>query len=530
MVAPAVDSKTKLKNKIQKLEEEIKNEKDWNKNLKTWISVLKLFISEGEDEIQTRDGGREIGFPAPEFAHFNAFSGSLVSPVVGTGMLTETINGTVLNSKLTAMKKWKNFRKTGYVIGAPLSDGPVTVGGSKYLDNWKIISYQLEILQNVIESAKKQLKSAKDRLAISDDTIAKKQRELDNLNNELNGGGGSGVEPSIDDEWKPVTKKEAMAIQYKMNIPMVKSAYYQKGLNHLQMTLAQNPNYTYIDNGRKMWLGDNPGKGVIQADAQFLANYKNKTWVDNYGRPVENPDLYGFRFLYNPMTITQNWGVRSDVSPTFVGMGMDAAVPISPNLISSNISFELWINRIEDMNHIDANGWKKPGIQPRLAEGYQLDDVDTNPPQNNPWPMPGLPGSFNDHLKEIYRKGTLYDLEYLFAAQFPGTKRFKSTLNGKTFDWGWLTGYSVEVHLGAGMRYRGRISDINVTHILFNERMVPLLSQIQLSIMRYPDVKQERDAVGSTTSSSSSSSSGGTSNPPSSQSPRTSPRTIDPDF
>jgi len=64
---------------------------------------------------------------------------------------------------------------------------------------------------------------------------------------------------------------------------------------------------------------------------------------------------------------------------------------------------------------------------------------------------------------------------------------YKSTLNGSTADRGWLTAIPVELHLGDGMRYRVRISTLNVNHAMFNSRMVPILSTVDFTCHRYYD-------------------------------------------
>jgi hypothetical protein len=45
----------------------------------------------------------------------------------------------------------------------------------------------------------------------------------------------------------------------------------------------------------------------------------------------------------------------------------------------------------------------------------------------------------------------------------------------------------LELHLGNSMRYRGRISDLEVSHTIFNSRMVPLFSTVRISFARIND-------------------------------------------
>ncbi len=291
-----------------------------------------------------------------------------------------------------------------------------------------------------------------------------------------NGDDGGGEETPV---YNSISLKEAMKLKYKYNIPMVKSAYYQKSADHLQMTLARNPNWSMKRNGRKMWLGNGGGKGVIQADANFAANRGNDAIKDIHGNVSKFNELYGFRFLYNPMTVSMGWGVVQEVDPNIQSLGLDKSVAIAPGILSSTINFSVYLNRIEDMNHINEQGWRKPRGTTDIAP-------------INPWPMPGLPGSFNDELKKIYKLGTMYDVEYLLSAMYPFQPIHKSTLMGKTADFGWLTGIACELHLGDGLRYRVRIGSIQVEHIMFNERMVPVLSELQISATRYPDIKQKK--------------------------------------
>ncbi len=64
----------------------------------------------------------------------------------------------------------------------------------------------------------------------------------------------------------------------------------------------------------------------------------------------------------------------------------------------------------------------------------------------------------------------------------------QTILNGQSADWGFLIGTQVELFLGDGLRYLVRVNGINVNHTIFNDRMVPVLSQVSISCGRYNDV------------------------------------------
>jgi hypothetical protein len=83
----------------------------------------------------------------------------------------------------------------------------------------------------------------------------------------------------------------------------------------------------------------------------------------------------------------------------------------------------------------------------------------------------------------------MYDLEYLFKAVNGPGGDYKSILRGQTSDVGWLNGVAVEFHLGKNLRYLCRINSISVNHAIFNERMVPTLTTVNISASRYYDFR-----------------------------------------
>jgi hypothetical protein len=129
--------------------------------------------------------------------------------------------------------------------------------------------------------------------------------------------------------------------------------------------------------------------------------------------------------------------------------------------MTSTIDFELILNRIEDFNYLNENGLS--GVSP-----YAVDVT-------------------SGDLKSIYRKGTMYDMEYLMKTLNGPSAQFKSELNGTTSDRSWLRPTIVELHLGSALRYRVRIANLSINHIMFNSRMVPILSSVKISCSRFND-------------------------------------------
>ena len=106
--------------------------------------------------------------------------------------------------------------------------------------------------------------------------------------------------------------------------------------------------------------------------------------------------------------------------------------------------------------------------------------------QVNPYPK-NVP---NSELIQIFEKGTMYDIEYLFKTMhaLTGNIGYKSLLmNGVTSDPGWLPVRPVELHLGNKLRYKVRVQNLTVNHTVFNPRMIPILSTVTFTCARYWD-------------------------------------------
>ena len=266
----------------------------------------------------------------------------------------------------------------------------------------------------------------------------------------------------------PVGKKTAFSKDYQYNAPMIKSAYF--GTESIQSDVL---NKNHVDQGNyqdaiQAWKGVQGGRGTIQMDRKFIQLF-------DLSDPTAKFDLqkYGFKFLYNPTTVSMAWGLMSQMDPTFEASGLDKFQAVSAGLLSSTVEFELMLNRVSDFDYIGENGLKISG--------------------SNPYP---LPVPIND-LKSIYRKGTMYDIEYLLKTLNGPNGQFTSALNGVTSDRGWMRPTIVELHLGNAMRYRVRIANLSVNHIMFNNRMVPILSTVKLTCSRFNDGPESTTTVNS---------------------------------
>lgn len=268
---------------------------------------------------------------------------------------------------------------------------------------------------------------------------------------------------------------------YIYNAPMVRDAYFRGNSPQGKTTdraISDAGNYEDAQNMYTPTVYDPITGGVLAAAPAAKGTFQMYRRVqDNtqFYNKTENADLditmYGFKFLYNPTEVSMGWGIAEGFNPEVIQSGADGGIgPVGAGLNQSTIDFTLLLNRLEDMKYIDSNG---------LRSGVK-----------SPYP-----GDFNkpEDLQMIYKKGTMYDIEYLFRTINGPNAIYQSGLNDKTADRGYLTGARVELHLGDGLRYLVRLGSLSINHTVFNDRMVPLLSNVQISCHRFYDIPEPGD-------------------------------------
>jgi hypothetical protein len=278
------------------------------------------------------------------------------------------------------------------------------------------------------------------------------------------------------DETPPVlvSSGDADKLVYQYNAPMLTSAYLEPFGPQAQSLVNENLIGAPIDdfkNARLAWKGVKPARGTIQMSKIFAAN----AWK---GKPPKgtkkNETPYGFRFLYNPTDVSMAWGIVDAFSPEYAQSGANGMSGVAVGLMKGTIAFTLLLNRISDMNVLAESGIMTP--ENPYATTVPMED------QQNMW-----------------KRGTMYDIEYLFRAMGGYYSDYKSGLNGMTADRGWLQPIPMELHLGTGLRYLVRVSSLDLKHMMFNERMVPTLTTVNVVCTRYydsPDAFKDPNSVG----------------------------------
>ena len=294
---------------------------------------------------------------------------------------------------------------------------------------------------------------------------------------------------------------DADKLIYEYNLPMLKAAYLNpfgpQGNSLVDKALIGAP-INEFTNARLAWKGVKPSRGTLQMSRVFAANALAKPKKLAKGQK-RNEQPYGFRFLYNPTDISMAWGIVDAFSPEYVQSNSAGMSGMAIGLMKGTISFSLLLNRISDVNMLQEDGSYHAGMsgndmdydfysysQVRYpAVGTQVVPVVPTPPLNSPYGLPEEP-SFEERAT-IWKKGTMYDIEYLFRAMGGFYSDYESGLNGQTADRGWLQPIPMELHLGSGLRYLVRVSSLDLKHMMFNERMVPTLTTVNIVCTRYYD-------------------------------------------
>ena len=263
-----------------------------------------------------------------------------------------------------------------------------------------------------------------------------------------------------DNKGSPDSPDSKVALSWQYNPPMVKAAYLSPtGLQRQDGTLSVSDPGSFSD-AMNAWTDSSGARGAIQM-SRYYPYYSSTDTSGNVQKVIKDSQVYGFKFLYNPTTVSMGWGVSTAVDVAKLKAGALTPSSITDAASNSSITFSLVLNRMLDMNYVGPNGISNTDAYPFSIS--------------------------QNAAKGIYERGTMHDLEYLFRAVNGKDSDYNSGLNGKTSDFGWLNSFPVELHLGYRLRYLVRVTQISVEHKIFNERMVPIFSTVDVICKRLPD-------------------------------------------
>jgi hypothetical protein len=250
-------------------------------------------------------------------------------------------------------------------------------------------------------------------------------------------------------------------LQY--NASTVRESYFSSTPAFTKQMRFQSNSPSAVGAATELWNTANGSKGMIVTSAATVKAWNSGSQLSTSAQLGDNHN-YGFQFMYNPGTVSMNYFTSPNIDVTMMTSGQDLFNLSGVAGSQGSVGFQIIINRIFDMQYFDRFGVKRQGAEQAYSK----------PPRSN------------QEWKELYNKGTMYDIEYLLRTLMGTT--MSSYLRGQnTADMGWLPAIPVELHLGKSLRYLGTINSFNLNHTIFDERMVPLFTTVDVQFARLPD-------------------------------------------
>jgi hypothetical protein len=260
------------------------------------------------------------------------------------------------------------------------------------------------------------------------------------------------------ERWNPVSHSSTRGLPFYVNADLSNTKISKTAAEKIKdiATTA----HKYSDTLGKIYQTPSSAKALNNKDVTNASSHAS------YVAANGPAGLWGFRFCYNPTTISYSTSLDSSIDWMLA--------PSDPSKFfggNTQITFDLYLNRIADMSAL----LNKP-----YDAGY-----------------PG--GTINDRQREgILNRGTEYDIEYLYRVvngnPKVGTKLLAAGSEQETSDFGYITGMPFWLHLHDNMIFKASLSGLSVNHVLFTEKMVPMLSVVTLSFIRYPETSTTGEA------------------------------------
>jgi len=282
------------------------------------------------------------------------------------------------------------------------------------------------------------------------------------------------------------------------NLGCVKTAYLSPLASYNnEMNIIASNTPTAINDFTKLWSVSGAQKGMLAVFVNTADKTQKFSVTDQFlkdgGEDIikSRTQRYGFQFHYNPGSVDMVYSGTPGVDPGYILSGQDKFNPFGAEVTQSSISIQIVLNRVAD----DANFVVPSG---NLLNGHltwnnfkggeaAANDLYAGSRSFGKKVDSDSRATLLDEVTEIYKKGTMYDVEYLLAT-FLGTK-FQTEYRGVTSDVGWLMSKPTVLTLSDSLTYVGFVNQMGVRHVMFNQRMVPIFTTISLTFNRVPDYK-----------------------------------------
>ena len=222
--------------------------------------------------------------------------------------------------------------------------------------------------------------------------------------------------------------------------------------------------------GKKGGQGPNDMRGYLVQAIDFPVDWQTEAGFSvgskkvKKGKPINDAKTrYGFQFHFNPTQIQFQTALTQQIDISIAAAGLDKFKPLSPLESPAMIGINITLSRVDDMNLLKAGGVLNENLN-----GY------------DPYPKASV-----DKRRMIYERGTGADLEYLYRCTVG--RPYKTTLRGETADIGLMYAVPQYLVLNDGMKYLGRVTGLQYTHLQFVRNLVPTLTTVSISFERFPD-------------------------------------------
>lgn len=271
-----------------------------------------------------------------------------------------------------------------------------------------------------------------------------------------------GGETGTPDIGEPQTPPDADKIRY--NPP---NHFVTRSVSHGERTREE------IVKGRIITNVTDVNTALANRNNRLGRIYQSEDGAKALNDPINGQmNYWGFRFSYNPQSI--EYGTTVDTSIDWMLNSRDVA-----NLLGGNtsVSVKLYLNRIADMTEL-----KSARVGGDFSKAYPR-------------------ALSKEEIEGILYRGTEYDLEFLYRVlNGDPSKTSLLSYDGKSSDFGYITGTPCWFHLHNNMRYYGSMASLQVSHAMFTQEMVPMLSTVDVTFVRYPSLDfaspaQQREAI-----------------------------------
>jgi hypothetical protein len=182
---------------------------------------------------------------------------------------------------------------------------------------------------------------------------------------------------------------------------------------------------------------------------------------------------WGFQFLWNPTTISTSVARNMDITPSSADT-LRVVAGVFPG--QETVSLSIVIDRTNDFACIKAESSKGNSLSP-FTKYY----TSAYPGASQTQSVPG-------QIDKLMSQGTMADLEYLFKAingSGNGKLEWTNLLGKKTANVGYLAPTLLGIQLGPtldNLSYVGWASNISINHTAFTEDMIPIRTEVGISI------------------------------------------------